>query len=495
MVLYKNKLINHIKNPTYFLVLWAVLVLLKLSPIVRQYTSPLFYLLIIYGMFIIFYDIFKEKKVLKNKYTTLIFLFLFFIGLSTLVNYDNGFAENAKTLALIVMHFAIMARANLDESRDEIVSRMHLINAVIVIFVTIASIISIYLFIRGIKGHYTIYIGDADLEESIYYYGTSHHNRLVGIFTNPNSVGAYCSIAVLCAINNLNLKYNNLKTKGLYYLSIAINFISITLSDSRGALLALLCSIFTIIFFKLLFLFQKDGYVITRLAKSFIPAMISIILIYGFLNVMEQQIRKLPSFFSNTKEGIVLDRERQKISSETDIIKSSNGRFLIWEIGLNTAKKHPIFGVGKARLYDKVAENWEGGTVPSAMKSGLHNIFIETLVAYGTPTLILILLIIGSISLDSLKKMKQFLFDKYSYSLILYALGMVVFLVVNNMFESIMLYRVNLATYIFTLYLGMLMYLIQLNNLESYTNIIYRFVIKLENYLKTSLALDRGRIK
>lgn len=495
MTYYKNKLVDHIKNPTYFLILWAVLVLLKLNPMIRQYTSPLFYLLTIYGIFIIIYDIFKEKNVLKNKYTTLIFMFLFFIGLSTIVNYKNGFVENVKILAITAIHFMVMARVNLNDSRDEIISRMRIINTVTVIFVTIISIISIYLFIRGINGYYTIYISDVDLEEKIYYYGMSHGNRLVGIFTNPNSVGAYCAIAVLCAIINLSLKYNNLKTKVLYYLSIVINFISISLSDSRGALLALLCSLFTIIFFKLLFLFRKDQHIIARLAKRFIPAMISIILIYGFLNIMEQQIRKVPSFFSDTKKEIVLEQERQKISSETDIVKSSNGRFLIWEIGLNTAKKNPIFGVGKARLYDSVAENWKGGSVPSAIKSGLHNIFIETLVAYGAPALILILLIIGSISLDTLKKITQPSIDKYSYSLILYPFGMMVFFVVNNMFESIMLYRVNLATFIFTLYLGMLMYLIQYNNRESSINIIYRFVLKLENYLKSSLALDGGRTK
>lgn len=468
----KNILAKIIGTSTYFTILWALLVILKISPFIGQYVSPLFYFLIIYGACIIAYDIFIERKIINKKYFILIWVFLFFVGLSTIANYNNGFIENVKILIVATIQFIAIGYINMKGSKDEIKSKVYIVNVILITGVTIASIVSIYLFLKGISGTYTVYLNSINPEGDIYYYGiaTIHDNRLVGIFANPNSVGAYCAIAILCCFVNLSLIPNRIKLMVPYLLSILINLVSIALSDSRGALLALLCSIFTIIFFKLMYLFRKDGNVFVKFSKSFVVSLISIMLVYGVVNVSGQVMRKIPSFLNEEREEIALDSSRQAISNEVDIVRSSNGRILIWELGLKTVKKHPIFGVGKARLYESLLENLEGGRIPPGMKAGMHNIFMETLVSYGIPAFISLILVIFSAIVDCLKKIKAVYCHKSLYNYIVNLLGMLILLIANNMFESIMLYRSNLATFAFIFYLGITIYFQQYNSDNTASN-------------------------
>lgn len=486
---YKSILDKLLKDSTYFTILWAILVVLKINPMISQFVSPLFYFLIIYGTAIIMYDIFNEKKAFRNKYVTIIFIFLFLLGLSTIVNYKNGFVGNIKKLVTTIIQFMVIGRISLKTSKEKIKSQMRMVDIVIILGITLASIISIYMFLKGINGSYIVNKSSVNLDGDLYFYGTSHGNRMVGIFSNPNSVGAFCAIAILCAIINVKFFPNKPKVTVLYCLGIIINLVSVALSNSRGALLALLCSIFTIIFLKLLIIFHKDQNIFIRLIKSFFSTVILVTLIYGVVNITGKYVRKAPYFFNKDREEIVLDTNRENISSEADITKNSSGRVLIWKIGLNTAKKNLLFGVGEENLYERLLENVKDGNKPAGLMAGLHNVYLETLVAYGVPALISLILIIAKVLIDCIRKMKEMLYrNKCLYSYIVYILGMLIFFITNNMFESIMLYRSNLATFMFIFYLGKIMYLVQYEENGATNNIIYKNVERVLKLIKPEKA-------
>ena len=69
---------NFLSRTIYFKILWAILVILKINPIVSRKTSPLFYFLLLYGAAIILYDFFTDKKAHKI-YIVPIFVLLLWV--------------------------------------------------------------------------------------------------------------------------------------------------------------------------------------------------------------------------------------------------------------------------------------------------------------------------------------------------------------------------------------------------------------------------------
>jgi O-antigen ligase len=473
----KKVIAKFLSSTIYFKVLWAILVILKLNPFISRKTSPLFYFLIIYGAAIILYDFFTDKKALKDKYIVPILLFFTFMGLSTIVNCHKDLISNLKIFITTVVQFMVIGRVDLKRSREDVIDEMRIVNNTIIIGVTIVSLISLYLLVFGINGFYKVMSDGEVMEELIYYYGVAYGGRLIGVFANPNCVGAFCAIAVLCSIINLGLFSNELITKIGYYISIAINFFCIILSGSRGTLLPFYICIFVLSFLTLMYRFKDKKHVVLKYFKIILISGICVMLVYGSVKVIGNYAMKIPAFFGEGTGEVVLNLDRiQLLDDDIGLVKNSSGRKTIWKAGINTAKMKPIFGVGKARLHEIVIKNWKGGKISSGIKRGsLHNIYLETLVAYGLPTLISLVLLLCLIYTDYMKKMICIrLNNKNQYFFGVFVIIMLVFIMGNNMFESKMLYYSNLESFVFSLYLGYIMYFTQYDSSKAGENIIYR---------------------
>lgn len=477
---------NFLSRTIYFKILWAILVILKINPIVSRKTSPLFYFLLLYGAAIILYDFFTDKKALQNKYIVPIFLFFAFMGLSTIINYDKGLADNLKTFVTTAIQFMVIGRVDLKRSWKDIMNDMRIVSNVVIVGVTIVSLVSLCLLAFGINGFYELPSEDEVMEELIYYYGVGFGGRLVGIFPNPNSVGAFCSIALLCTLMNLVISSNKLAYKIVYIISMVINFLCIVLSGSRGALLPIYICVFILSFLLLVFKFAHKKNTVFKYIKIVLISIICVVLVYGSVEIIGSNMRKIPSFINAEKEAAFYNPDRIKlIGDDISLFKDSRDRTTIWLIGMNTAKKKPIFGVGKAKLYEYVTNNWSNSIIPPGMKRGsLHNIYLETLVAYGLPTLISLILLLYFVLADYVKAMISTKFsDKNRYYFGSFVLIVLLFIMGNNMFESIMLYHSNLPSFIFVLYLGYIMYFNQHDLSDNGDNIIYRYCKKLSNYM------------
>ena len=148
-MLMSKAITNFLSRTIYFKILWAILVILKINPIVSRKTSPLFYFLLLYGAAIILYDFFTDKKALQNKYIVPIFLFFAFMGLSTIVNYDKGLIDNVKTFVTTAVQFMVIGRVDLKRSRKDIMNDMRIVSNVIIVGVTIVSLVSLCLLALG----------------------------------------------------------------------------------------------------------------------------------------------------------------------------------------------------------------------------------------------------------------------------------------------------------------------------------------------------------
>ena len=490
----KNKKIikQALGSTIYFKILWVILVVLKINPIISQKTSLLFYILLLYGAIIIIYDLLTDIEALRNKYIVPFALFLIFMAISTLVNYDKGLISNLKTFGTTVVQFLVIGRMDLRRSHSEVIKEIERINLVIIVPVTIISLISLYLFAMGISGFYTIKVDDMFVDELEYYYGTAYGNRLVGIFSNPNEAGAICVIAILASLINLLFSQTTRITKSAYFVSIAINLICLSLSASRGALLSFYVALFLFIF--LISMYKMRRSIVIKSINALLFACICVILQYGIVGIVNSDAPIIPAKIKGTQAIDVSSQlsTRDRISLVNDDSKSllneSSGRITLWKAGLNTAKKNLFCGVGRAKLREIVIENWHGQLSKGIIKGKLHNIYIETLVSYGLPTFLSFLLLGGWICFDYIKKLIHFSRNEGKY----YYLGVgiltiLVFNLVNNMVESKMLFQVNIYSFLFILYLGYAMYYIQFDLYESNKDTAYSYVEKIQMQIKSKI--------
>ena len=137
----------------------------------------------------------------------------------------------------------------------------------------------------------------------------------------------------------------------------------------------------------------------------------------------------------------------------------------IWKIGLRTVRQNLIFGVGKAELYNEMVKNWDKNSTPFGVeKGGLHNIYLETLVAFGLISFICFMVFLTILFYNHFKNMLKIGFRSGNSIWFLFGLAvltMLVYIAANNMVESKMLYQVRLSSHIFGLYVGYSIYFIQ----------------------------------
>lgn len=459
--------------------LWAILVLLRLNPVSRQMTSTYFIFLLLYGGLILIYDLFKSQKGLNNKYLILLGLFLLFLGISTLVNYNHGLIKNIKTLITMTVELFVISRIDIKKPADVVKKEMKTINRILILGITLAMLFSLALFLGKIRGSYSLAHWEKLDEKIIYFYGVSHGNRLIGIFTNPNSLGAYAGIAILLSIINMRLKSSGVMAKVLYSLSILVNVIAIILSNSRAALLALYLSLLVIVSYGILSLVINKYKRIRGVVFSVLISLFFIYSVNNLLPVMDHQLRQLPSKVEQlnihypdfdlgldaweagfTEEDINLSENRLLSALSEDLSSKSSGRLTIWEMGIKTARENLLFGVGKAHLNDAVAKKYEDDASKRPyFGMGMHNIFLETLVAYGLVAVLILLTLLILIFIDFLRRIfYSGKFDLKAMDLGVFALAMLLYGIVRNFFESDILFTVNISSFVFLLYLGYAMY-------------------------------------
>lgn len=465
-------------NTFYFKLLWTILVLLKINPLVSSKTSLLFQSLVVYGGLILMYDLFVNKKlfninkkIFSNPYILLLFLFVFFMAMSIVANYDKGFISNAKILIITIIQFCVISIMDLDRPLEKIRDELKIINGIIIGGVTIAAIISLYLFFNDINGYYIINPNDTSLDDTVYYYGMAYGNRLVGIFSNPNVTGATCGIALYSALINISLFRNRFVLNLIYTICMIFNFLCIILSASRGTLLSLCVSLFFLIFIITLIKNKKKSHIVTKIVVSILISTICVVLVFSLSDMIDRQLRKIPLLIKGTSR-VDIDSHLDEISrlfpdidEDDNLNKISSGRLRIWKIGLRTVRQKLIFGVGEAELYNEMVKNWDKNSTPFGVeKGGLHNIYLETLVAFGLITFICFMVFLTILFYNHFKNMLKIGFRSGNSIWFLFGLAvltMLVYIAANNMVESKMLYQVRLSSHIFGLYVGYSIYFIQ----------------------------------
>ncbi|MEW4411189.1 O-antigen ligase family protein [Clostridium sp. AN503] len=444
-------------------VFYVVLGIVCIVPFLREDLNFLYKYCLLIGLLCVFYYIVCKQRLnlTVNIFSVLIFSFVSILFIITLAHlYENGFLRNLKVSLYTIFQFYFIALISRQTSYSKAVSRLHILNMIIIFTITIISFLSLYVYFFNINGEYLIF-KNTEFEFK-YYYGVAFNGRLTGITSNPNDLGILSTIGIAVGI----LEYRNKKsTKKIYYIfTFIINYLAFLMTNSRGAEISLLAFlVFYMTFsFKSLKLRKvyKSGYIL-----SFLLSLILALLLFASFNPARKMIGYLPrvqtsqanSSESNTIQSIAYTNLIRNTENE----KSGGGRVELWHIAKDIVKDHPLVGVSvpkeAAIYYAPHLKNDRG-----VQSGSFHNIIIQTMVMYGLPGAIMLLLlmaILGFHGITYIKKNRHCQYTKYLISVT----AILFMLVINNMVEANILYTTNHMNAIFFIYFGFFLFFINFN--------------------------------
>ncbi|MEZ9703964.1 O-antigen ligase family protein [Vibrio breoganii] len=204
---------------------------------------------------------------------------------------------------------------------------------------------------------------------------------------NAIPLANYTSILLITAVtilSKVDIKINPI----ILIVSIVILFICIIMSDTRGAWLALLLTIFT------LFSLGKLSFPKLRIVSTLTTIAIAT-LIFLNTNIISERI-------------ISTQNEIEKIS-EGNLYSSIGLRLQLWQVGYTIIKEEkPIFGSGQTAHLEKIEEMYSKGEISKSLyrfdNKNFHNEFIDRIIKYGLIGFLCILLVLFTAILDSKNK-------------------------------------------------------------------------------------------
>lgn len=196
------------------------------------------YAMLVWGGVIIYYYYIKPKRYFDVLYARWLVGFLFASLITLLVHITDNFLTNFVLLCHIVICFFVLYGMHTEKNKKRKRKELYLVSLIIVATTTVAMVIGFVLLFWG--------------EQKIVFFNSTYkmviyENRFTGIVTNPNLLGFYAVVAIVCA--HILSKRNLYKEFGiekkipnwLLIVSAVINAVGLFLSDSNGALLLFIC--------------------------------------------------------------------------------------------------------------------------------------------------------------------------------------------------------------------------------------------------------------
>ena len=337
----------------------------------------------------------------------------------------------------------------------------------------------------GISDTYVSYAGTA--YENVVDFGIEYANRLAGIVANPNTLGMASIISIMMSVLIFKQYKPRLWTRIFLIASIIVNILCLVLASARGPLISLLAFSCVVAFCALRTKIKEKQNVALKYTAICVLCIIVSMGIYAAFNPLKEGIgytyAHVRSFLiqpTEHPEGDIDDSDSldfQNIGRDfTKETKGANGRFSIWRSGLRVVKEHPIFGVGMVYKMDYVyASNYENDMQEDV--PNLHNVYIETAVAYGIPSLLVLLVLL---SLVGWRGVVLIIRNSQIDFMIVGMFALYIAVLISNLVEARMLYDRGFLECNYSLVFGYLMYYLQIEHLYR-ENILERAIGKITN--------------
>ena len=341
-----------------------------------------------WGTFLLIYNEVKRRTVLKMRYSLWLVLFLTAMLITSLIHISPNLLNDVYNLVMLLhagicffIFYGVHTEKHLNFRRE-----LYSVCRFIVYTTTVLGIIGLACLMAGIRFEIS------GLRYIIY------ENRFTGMYCNPNLLGFIAVIAVFCS--HMLLKKDFIIISGHQRVStiwiascIAVNLISLMLSDSNGALVLLF---FYVLFFIVYKMFGSERrfsvwQIVTKSLACILAGVVIVgsvffirdIMQTGFVQLMSDRkpVVVIEGDMDIPEEGITFEHENKNIDS---------GRFKLWEQGAQMFLKNPVMGIGKGNIYDYGKQMFVNGVKFSdkygalaPLMTDFHNGYLTILVCSG----------------------------------------------------------------------------------------------------------------
>lgn len=453
---------------------YIVFLCLNMIPVINVTIFARFFMLIfaVWAIVLVFYKI-KEEKInfFVGPHNSVMIVFFCVCFFSYLINFKNNGWHNIIQLFFYAICVFLLFRNENDEQKvqNSIINLCNgyiVVNLVGAIISNIMYLFQIYFVILGRNGR-SVRLGVTE-------------NRLFGVYSSPNVGGTFMVLGLIMVffVYKLSEKRINKPFRILYVLYIINAWIYISMSLSRGTYLTSIC---VVAFLGLFYIFPKSENIIIGILKKILCCfLIVLVLCAGTLliqNTMVTVARTVKSITNEINGGDIIGGEtdeNQNIDIDTDRIESSgdisNKRFSIWKASMNLLKGRTLLGIGDPyTAYLNLGENQEVSQEDRIFleysAGNTHNGYIQILVECGVIAFAIYMAYIIYLAVRAFVCLYRIRHKKKCYTVLLVAICVVAYILVNNLVESNMaLMGANTFQAVLWVFLGYIVWLIENEN-------------------------------
>ena len=380
-----------------------------------RYESLFHYILIFWGIIIIGYNLINRRDVFSGRNRRFVAAWIIVSILTVISNISNITTTSIKSIVLTILSIAffIIAYPLLKGKY----SKLQIFQYVFYPVLSVKIVVNIFI----IRNELLDFLGIRYVEIS----GGKYTPLLYGLYKDPNFTAMMGVSLILIAIY-IYIKARKLISnieKILIAVSVVLEFIIVSFSNSRGTVYSMLAIIALVIAFIILNKYRKNDLLTYSSGKKFLIILFSTILVYatyigiqkgGFLISQNNKNTKYiyaeenrvfvklnindldREEFSEHKSWVLeyLDEDQDEYKSKEEKISISkddsgeevgNGRIAIWKDTVKLFSHKPIFGIAPEMQKVISNEKYSYLDIPS-MKEGrsIHNSYLSVLLYYGT---------------------------------------------------------------------------------------------------------------
>lgn len=384
---------------------------------------------------------------------------LFFITsyvFSSVCMYRYGFTDNGKECIWLFLSMIVLYASSYCYTREEIKKEFQVLSVVWAVYCTVINAISISMVVWGREyGVQTYSEGVKGYKVIGFKWG-----RLWGLYDDPNH-GA--TIAVAAIILALYLIWSTEKKwlKAIWLLTILVQFIYISLSDSRTGLVTLVVVTFLWSAVSMYLKGRHKGMAAKKtLGVGIITGVLLSAAVAGAVYECEQQynvIDKKLEVAWKKKNKTIQKPVSGQVGRKKDLVQdASNGRLDIWESGFEISKTSPVYGVSfrnmTAYAEEKLPKTYLVNNGEGVKYDSLHNAAMDVLVSQGVIGIAIVLLIL--LNTVRLMRRKLGIIEKQDRYTVLACFTVLSAMGAGSMFLSIVFYLNAPQTYVFWLCFG-----------------------------------------
>lgn len=486
------KTVDEILSPKLFQILLLIATALTLVPVVHYaYGGYVKYLLVL-GFIICIWQLIRKNLLtsINDSASIVVLCFALFYLVSIILNRGIYFGANIKQLVYMVLFFLLLFMNSKKSDLHQMEIKFSIISLVVIILTFFLSLISFLLFMLNISEWYYF-------DSEVIYVIGSIDSKFWGLY-NPNTCGAISVISIvaslyLLSVNRFEKKFLKIVSMIFLAVNMVLQYVMLTLSESRGAYYSFLGVSIVALFIVLMKNFNPGK---MKLAfRVFVSVVLCVALLFGLmlcstviqnnkdvLCTVSSEDANDPSLdtgFENSLENIIKEYASKSsafaglfkvnnlaignqlsnaIGRDERAVSDTTGRTTIWKAGFNVFLKSPVFGWTREGLVEPVCEVVEASSeydTSGIVGGGLHNIYLTVLCASGIVGFICFAILIVIVMIRFLKNLIKS--GPISYEM-LFSFLMCLYFFVSELVEARILYTVSFFNVVFWIYFGYLNY-------------------------------------